>query len=307
MALLIVAPNRDTSAVRKHLQALEPQLDVRLWPELGAPQDIDFAVLWQHPPGALQALTALKAVSSYGAGVDRILADPQLPPDLPIGRISGPRLAADMAEFVSAVVIAQHRGLWGFLADQRERRWRPWAPEATPVVGILGMGKMGRTTAGVFQALGYQVHGWSRTAQETGGLHNHHGAAGLMDIAATVDYLICLLPLTATTREILNARLFAAMRRGAYLINAGRGEHLAEEDLIPAIDSGQLSGAYLDVFRQEPLPASHPFWQHPNILISPHCASFTLPREAAQLILESYHRVQRGEPPLDAIDRQRGY
>ncbi|GAB4184671.1 MAG: glyoxylate/hydroxypyruvate reductase A [Wenzhouxiangellaceae bacterium] len=307
MALLIVAPNRDTRAVREHLQQLDPQLDVRLWPDLGDPAEIDFAVLWKHPPGTLAQLPGLRAVSSYGAGVESILNDPELPPALPVGRISGPRLAADMAEFVAAVVIARHRGLWGFREDQQARRWRPWAPEQLPVIGLLGSGKMGAAVAKVFLALGYPVHAWSRSGSAPAGVEGHAGDAGLASMAGMVDYLVCLLPLTDQTRDRLNADLFARMRRGAYLINVGRGEHLVEDDLLQALDSGQLGGAYLDVFRQEPLPPAHPFWDHPQILMSPHCASYTLPREAARLMLESYQRVQRGELPLDAVDRSAGY
>lgn len=307
MAILIAAPNRDTQAVQQHLLELDPQLDVRIWPELGNLDDIDFAVLWQHPPGLLQQLPALKAISSYGAGVESILADPGLPAHLPIGRISGQRLAADMAEFVAAVVINQHRGLWGFLADQQQCRWNQWAPIATPSIGILGAGKMAQACVHVFRALNYEVHCWSRSGSGELDCHYHTGADGLHEVAQVVDYLICLLPLTPQTTGILNQTLFAQMKTGAYLINVGRGQHLIEEDLIPALDKGQLSGAYLDVFVEEPLPRSHPFWHHNKIRISPHCASFTLPLEAATLMLESYRRVQRGEPPLDEISRQAGY
>ncbi len=126
-------------------------------------------------------------------------------------------------------------------------------------------------------------------------------------MAARVDYLICLLPLTPATTGVLNQGLFKTMKPGACLINVGRGGHLVEADLIPALDGGALGYAVLDVFAEEPLPAGHPFWQHPKIYLTPHCASFTLPREAAELMLKSYRRVRRGLPPLDAVDRKRGY
>lgn len=307
MTLLIVAPNRDTHGLENHLRQMDPDLDIRIWPTLGPVEDIEFAVLWKHPQGLLAELPMLKAISSYGAGVEAILSDPDLPADLPVGRICGPRLAADMAEFLAGVVINRHRGLFGFYEDQKHGQWRPWAPEQTPVIGILGLGNMGMNAARLFLALGYVVHGWSRSGKQADNIIIHQGDDGLNNIAAAVDYLICLLPLTARTKGILNAGLFERMKSDAYLINVGRGGHLIEADLIPAIDAGCLSGAYLDVFAQEPLPADHPFWRHPRILISPHCASFTLPREAAELILRSYRRVQQGEPPLDTIDRERGY
>ncbi len=307
MALLIVAPNRDTAAVERHIWRLAPRLEVRIWPNLGKTSEIDFAVLWKHPPGLLRELPALKAVSSYGAGVEAILADPDLPPALPVGRISGPRLAADMAEYLAAVVIAQHRGLWRFYEDRKAGRWAPWAPEAMPVIGLLGIGRMGRAAARVFQVLGYPLHAWSLSGRSRRGITIHSGNEGLSAIARAADFLICLLPLTSDTAGILNAGLFAQMKRGAYLINVGRGGHLVEKDLIPALDSGQLGGAGLDVFAEEPLPAGHPFWTHPKIYLTPHCASYTLPEEAARLILKSYRRVRRGLPPLDAVDRRKGY
>lgn len=307
MTLLIVAPNRDTGAVEEHLHRLAPKLEVRVWPELGDPEEIDFAVLWRHSPGLFARLPNLRAVTSYGAGVEAILDDPSLPEGLPVGRIAGPRLAADMAEFLAGVVIARHRGLFEFRDDQRNEQWRPWAPEALPTIGVLGLGVMAKASVRVFRALGYPVHGWSRSPRRLHGVACHHGQAELPAIAAVADYLICLLPLTASTRGILNAGLFATMKPGACLINVGRGDHLVEPDLIPALDAGRLGCAVLDVFAQEPLPSGHPFWQHSKIFMTPHCASFTLPREAAELMLESYRRIQRGQPPLAAVDRQRGY
>ena len=133
------------------------------------------------------------------------------------------------------------------------------------------------------------------------------GRDGLMDLAGRVDYLICMLPLTAETRGLLDRNLFAAMRPDSTLVNVGRGGHLVEDDLLGALETGRPSHACLDVFSEEPLPADHPFWDHPAITFSPHCASYTLPAEAAERMLESYRRVRRGEPPLGQVDRRRGY
>lgn len=307
MALLIVAPNRDTGAVERHLRESDPKLDIRVWPELGNAEDIDFAVLWKHPPGLFAHLPKLRAVTSYGAGVEAILNDPDLPEGLPVGRLSGPRLASDMAEFLAGVVIARHRGLFGFRDDQRAERWQPWAPDDLPVIGLLGLGTMGAAAAKVFRALGYPVHGWSRSGRAPRGVVGHSDGAGLCKMVAAVDFLVCLLPLTPATQGILNADLFRDMKPGACLINVGRGGHLVEDDLIPALDNGSLGYAVLDVFAQEPLPAGHRFWQHPKIYLTPHCASFTLPKEAAELMLESYRRVRRGLPPLGVVERRLGY
>lgn len=307
MALLIAAPNRDTSAVVAHLKRLDPELDVRVWPELGDPAEIDFVVLWNHPRGLLGQLPALKAASSYGAGTERILADPDLPADLPVGRLAGPRLAVDMAGFLAGLVIGRHRGLFGFHDDQRRRRWRPWAPDCVPVIGLLGTGRMGECAAGVFRALAFTVLGWNRSGRGPAGMEMFHGDTGLEAMAGRSDYLICLLPLTSATRGLLDHELFSAMRPGSCLINVGRGEHLVEADLLAALKQDRPGYAFLDVFSREPLPGEHPFWSHPKVFITPHCASYTLPEEAATLMLESYRSVCAGGSPRDLVDPDSGY
>lgn len=305
--MLIVAPDRDTSAIVAHLKCLDPGVDVRVWPDPGDPEQIEFAVLWNHPHGLLRQLPALKAVTSYGAGVERILADPDLPPGLPVGRLAGPRLAAGMAGFLAGLVLGHHRGLFSFHDDQSRRRWRPWAPESEPAIGLLGTGRMGARAAGVFRALGFRVLGWSHSGRGPNGIELFHGHSGLEDMAGQSNYLICLLPLTPATRGILDGKLFSVMRPGSCLVNVGRGEHLVEADLLAALDRDRPAYACLDVFSKEPLPGDHPFWGHPKVFITPHCAGYTLPGEAAELMLESYRSVQSGGPPIEPIRREYGY
>lgn len=307
MALLIATPDRDSGELARHIRARDPEIDLRIWPHLGDPEDIEFVVAWKPPDDLFQRLPNLKAVSSLGAGVDALVANPRIPADVDIGRLAGPRLAANMAAYLVAMVVARWKRLPQFIEDQKHSRWRQWAPESPPTVGLLGMGNMGRRAAAAFAPVGFPLRGYSNSGRGPDGVTMHSGAAGLLEIAGACDYLINLLPLTAETRDILDGSLFETMPEGSTLINVGRGEHLVEDDLIEALRNDRPACAVLDVFRDEPLPGGHPFWTHPRILITPHCASITLTVEAAALAAESYRRVLNGERPLGAVDRERGY
>lgn len=307
MALLIATPGRDATELAQHIRERDPNIDLRIWPDSGDLSDITFVLAWKPPDGLFRRLPNLVAVSSLGAGVDALMNDESIPAGVQIGRLAGPRLAADMAAYLVAVVVAHWKRLPGFIQDQKLQRWNTWAPAAPPTVGLLGTGQMGRRSAAAFAALGIPVHGYSRSGRGPEGVEMHSGDQGLAEIARISDYLVNLLPLTKRTRGILDRALFAGMKEGSMLINVGRGEHLVEEDLLDALENGRPASATLDVFRQEPLPPEHPFWTHPRVFMTPHCASITLAVEAAELSVESYRRVLSGKPPLGAVDRERGY
>jgi len=307
VALLIATPDRDSDELARHIRDRDPDIDLRVWPDPGRTEDIRFALVWKPPPGLFEHLPALQAISSLGAGVDALVENPEIPSDVAIGRLAGPRLAANMAAYLVSVVVARWKRLTGFIEDQRRHRWNQWAPEQPPVIGILGTGEMGRRTAAAFVELDFPVHGYSRSGRGPDGVSMHSGVKGLHEIANASDCLINLLPLTSQTRDILDAVLFARMREGSMLINVGRGQHLVEEDLLEALEDNRPGFAVLDVFRTEPLPQDHPFWDHPRIFITPHCASITLTQEAAELAVESYHRVLAGKPPLGRVEREKGY
>ena len=175
------------------------------------------------------------------------------------------------------------------------------------LIGILGLGTLGKEVAVTLNKIGYQVKGWSRTSKVINGVQCFYGDDGLHSLLSNVDILICMLPLTAQTRGILNSDLFSRMKRGAYLINAARGSHLIEKDLLDAIDSGQISGATLDVQSIEPLPEDHPFWSHPAIKITPHIATITIAKSSAQEVAENWTRLANGEELLNVVDFQRQY
>ena len=307
MAILICAPDRSNEWLAQDLRTHLPKVDIRIWPDLGDADEIEFAVLWKHPQGLVNSLPKLQAISSLGAGIEHLINDPDIPKDLPVGRLAGPKLAHDMAIWLVGRVLADWLDFKHFDQSQQQGQWAPKPPHGRPVIGILGMGHMGRAAAEAFLGLGFDVIGWSASGQGPDGTVTHQGASGLDQVVSASDYLICLLPLTPHTRGILNARLFSNMPRGSVLINVGRGAHLIEEDLLEALVQHHPARAILDVFMTEPLPESHPFWSHPQITVSPHSAALTDPSEAALLLSQSYQRVMAGQAPIGLVDLGRGY
>ena len=309
MALLIIAPDTKTTPWVKHLSRLDPDIDIRIWPETGDVDDIEFALSWTHPHGEFKNYKNLKCIASLGAGVDHLLADPDLPAGIPITRVVQHSMAQSMSEFVILAVLNYCRQLETYRADQSQKIWKPRIPLlATDMrVGIMGLGQLGKDAAGKLQALGFPVSGWSRTPKNIEGVDCLAGSDALGIFLSQSRILICMLPLTPQTRGILNLQTFNRLPAGAYVINVARGEHLIESDLLAALDSGHLSGACLDVFTQEPLSPDHPFWDHPGIIVTPHISSITFSKSVAPQIIDNYRRSCTGQPLLHVVDPHRGY
>src|SRR6266851_8701993 len=309
MAILFRSTPAATDRWRPLLQALMPEHEIRYWPDIGDKAAIEYALVWQPEPGLLASLPNLKLIVGLGAGVDHVLGDPSLPKGVPFVRLVDPYMTEAMSEYVVLSVLRLHRQDLDYLATQRVGIWREREQKnaAERPVGILGFGTLGRDAGRKLQALGFPVAGWSRGQQQVAGFATHAGPAGLDALLAQSEILVCLLPLTAETAGILNAGTFARLRRGAGLVNAGRGGHLVEEDLIPALDAGQLGGAVLDVCREEPLLQAHPFWRHPRIILTPHIAAETHPPTAAPIIRDAIRRCEAGLPLDNRVDRARGY
>jgi glyoxylate/hydroxypyruvate reductase A len=309
MALLFCSSVDSEARWRPQLARLMPELEVRIWPEIGDPAEIDYALVWRPEAGLLASLPKLKLILSLGAGVDHILCDPYLPHSIPIVRLVDPYLADAMSEYVVLQVLRLHRQDLDYAAQQQVGIWRELDQKnaGERPVGILGFGEIGQNAGRKLKGLGFEVGLWSRREKTVEGLGGYAGSAGLPALLGRSEILVCLLPLTAETEGILNASTFALLPKGAGLINAARGGHLVEEHLVPALDSGQLSAAALDVFREEPLPAAHPFWRHPRILITPHIAGITNPKTAAPIILDNIRRFEAGRPLLNRVDPAQGY
>jgi len=309
MALLFRSSVDSETRWKPQLTRLMPELEVRIWPEIGDPAEIDYALVWRPEPGLLASLANLKLILSLGAGVDHILCDPDLPRGVPIVRLVDPYMTDAMSEYVVLQVLRLHRQDLDYHAQQEAEIWRELDQKSgvERTVGILGICELGQDAARKLTRLGFDVALWGRRPRSVEGLLGFHGSAGLTALLGRSQILVCLLPLTDETAEILNARTFSMLPKGAALVNAARGGHLVEEDLLDALGCGQLSAAVLDVFRTEPLPAGHPFWHHPRIIVTPHIAAATNPPTAAPIILDNIRRFEQGRALLHQVDVARGY
>jgi glyoxylate/hydroxypyruvate reductase A len=309
MALSIIAPQKDPQPWVEALQAAAPDLDIRVWPDDHPRAAISFVLSWKHPEGVFSEYPNLKGICSMGAGVDHLLKDSSIPDGITLMRIVDDALAQSMWEHLLAVVFRYMRNLGDYQTDQLHRRWKPtpYLRIADVRIGIMGLGQLGGMMARQFSNLGFKVSGWSNSAKAIPKVESYLGPAALPAFLAQSDILICLLPLTPATRHILNAATLRHCPSGAYLINVARGGVLAEEDLLPLLREGQLSGACLDVFEQEPLPEDHPFWSEPRILITPHIASLTEPASVAGQVLDNYRNIINGKSPMHTVSKSKGY
>ncbi|MCB1738907.1 MAG: glyoxylate/hydroxypyruvate reductase A [Gammaproteobacteria bacterium] len=292
---------------------LAPRLELRVWPDVGEPAEVDYLLAWNAAADAIRAMPNLKAVFSLGAGVDHLQEVAAELACIPVVRIKDQALTEGITEYVVYHVLGFHRHMHRYRAQQREQVWRE-LPQTRPGdrrVGILGLGVLGQDAARALVALGFDVSGWSRTPRQIEGVRCLHGDAGLDQLLRDAQILVCLLPLTEQTRGLLNRARLEGLPEGACLVNAGRGAQLVEADLISCLDSGHLEGAALDVFAREPLPPGHVFWDHPKIQITPHVASITNPDTSTRYILEQIERLNTaGVTALEAgtvVDWHRGY
>jgi glyoxylate/hydroxypyruvate reductase A len=308
MTILYAADSEDAEGWIGSMRALDPKLDFAIWPDWGDPEKIDFIIVGGRMPGDLSIFKNAKAIQSTWAGVNHLLKG-KFPAGVPIARMVDQGLSANMVEYLVYWVLDALRDGRVLRQAQREAKWLElplrWARDFP--VGILGLGTLGAATAAKLVELGFPVRGWSRTAKTVPGIQVFHGADQLGDFLKPLKLMICLLPLTNDTEGILDAKLFAGLPDGAIVVNAGRGGHTNEADLLAALDSGKLAYAVLDVFREEPLPPDHVFWRRKDIVITPHAAAITRAGTGAADILENYRRALAGEPLLNPVDPQRGY
>ena len=312
MSILLIG-DLSSSAYALWREVLTPYLPpgetLTLAAECSDKSAIEVALAANPPWGTLATYPNLRFVQSLWAGVDRLLADPALPTDITIARLVDPEMAQSMLEGTLAAVLYVHRQFPAYLHQQAAHTWRqlPQPNAAHRKVGLLGLGQMGQPVAGALTALGFNVHAWGQRPRNEPGCQYSYGEAGLDTVLSQAEILINLLPLTATTRGILNTRLFERLPRGAALINFGRGPHLQDDDLLQALGTGQLSHAVLDVFHHEPLPADHPFWSHPQITVLPHIAASTDPKTAAPIAMRNIAAFREGRELTGLVSRDRGY
>jgi glyoxylate/hydroxypyruvate reductase A len=278
------------------LRAAFPGAVVEPW-QAGAPP-ADYALVWAPPQQLLDEQTRLKALFNVAAGVDALLKL-KLPAGVPVFRLEDAGMAVQMAEYVCQAVIRVFRELEAVEADTRAGRWQQRKPRARGEfsVGVMGLGVLGQRVLAALAAFEFPLRGWGRTVHSIAGVDTFAGPAQFDAFLADCQVLVNLLPLTPETENILNRQSLMRLPVGAYLVNVARGRHLVEEDLLAALDCGHLSGALLDVFRQEPLPAEHPFWRHPRITLTPHTSARTLRRESLDQIIAKIGALEAGTPP----------
>ena len=280
------------------LRAAAPQCR---WHRDDAPFDrglIDAAVVANPKPAALANLPNLRLIQSLWAGVDKLLGDATVPTQVPLARMVDPAMNAAMAETALWAVLGLHRRFFDYAAQQARAQWRPHPQRSADEVTVLvlGAGQMGSAVTQRLTAQGYSMNAWRA-----------RDAAPLAPLLATAEIVINLLPLTPSTRGLLDARFFADLRPGASFVNLARGAHVVDADLLAALDGGRLHRAVLDVFHTEPLPAEHAFWRHPQVTVLPHAAALTDERSAAQVVAGNLRALVRGEAISHAVDRARGY
>ena len=298
--------NSDAIAWRDALRVALPQASTEVWDRDALPAD--YAVVWRPPQEFFAAQPRLKAVFNAGAGVDALLAL-RLPDGVPVVRLEDAGMAAQMAEYVVHAVLRHFRELDVYAAQAGAHEWKPQAPRSKSdfPVGVLGFGVLGEHVARSLQVLGFPVHAWTRTSKDVIAMRLFSGEAELEAFLKASRILVCLLPLTAETRSIIDRRALGLLREQGYVINVARGGHVVEKDLLEALDQGSLAGATLDVFEEEPLPPAHPFWSHPKVVVTPHISAATLRDEAIEQIARKILALERGEPISGIVEAQRGY
>lgn len=276
--------------------------------EMGDPAAIRYLAAWDPSAELLGRLSGLEVLFSVGAGIDQFDMG-KLPPHVRLVRMIEPGITEGMVEYACGAVLTLHRNLIDYRIAQREHRWAPikLVPAAARRIGVMGLGQLGQAVLGALRPFGFTLSGWSRSRHSVEGVTCHAGEAGLPGFLSGCDILICLVPLTDETRGILCRKTLSRLPRGAALINAGRGGHLVEHDLLSLLDEEHLSAAILDVTDPEPLPQDHPFWDHPRILLTPHIASMTRADSAARALIANIRRHQAGQAMEGEVTRDRGY
>ncbi|TXC70200.1 glyoxylate/hydroxypyruvate reductase A [Sphingomonas ginsenosidivorax] len=308
MKTMLVAARANADAFADRFREELP--DHRIVTEI--PEDgssIAYAVVGRLLPGLLASLPGLELVLSLNAGVEHLIASGEVPAGVPIVRMVDPGLVDGMVEWVAAQVLAWHRNLFTYREKQQRTAWEPagekLAHERT--VTVLGAGALGGPVATMLATLGFNVRGWSRTPRDLPGIATFAGTNALVKAVTGADVLVSLLPATAGTTDLIDRALLDRLARGAFVVNGGRGAAIVDADLIAALDDGQLSGAALDVFRTEPLPADDPYWQRDDVLVSPHVAAPTHVATAVSVMADSVRAWERGETPAHVVDLDRGY
>jgi len=285
-----------------------PEAQIDRW-SVALGGEADYAVVWKPPADVLPGLTRVKAVFNLGAGIDAIPDPYSIPRGVQLVRLDDAGMAEQMVEYVTYAALRCYREFGAYAGQQGDALWRPRSrlPKHEFIVGVLGAGVLGSAVARSLSSLKFPVRVWSRTMKQLAGVECFTGKEALGRFLGATRFLVCLLPLTAETRDFLDHARLSLLPPGAYLVNVARGALVVDDDLLSLLDSGHLSGATLDVFRDEPLPPQHPFWHHPRVVVTPHVSAVTLVKDSVEQIAAKIRRIEAGLPITGVVDREHGY
>jgi glyoxylate/hydroxypyruvate reductase A len=303
---MIVTTDKDTKPWVKSFQAYNPNIEIEIYPNITNKEKITFALVWSKNDIDFKEFPNLKCIASMGAGVDHILCNKTISQNIAITKIVDTQLVSSMWEYLLTAVMNVVTNHYSYIQQQKQKNWNPIKPKPLNqfTIGILGLGQLGYTVAQNFTNMNFKVKGYAHSKKD---IKNIKTYTILEEATKDTDILINLLPLTKETQGILDYHLFCSLKKGCYIINVGRGEHLIVEDLIQAIEEQKLSGATLDVFESKPLQKESSLWENDKITITPHSASITDPVSVTKQIMDNYERVYDGLEPFNKINRINGY
>ena len=312
MSILLASTDfwEDMDVWSNGLKETMPEMDVRVYPDEGDVNEVEYAVVWKHPRGILNKYPNLKAILSLGAGVDHIISDPELPEGLPIVRLVDKKLTHEMCLHSLHWVLHFHSDQYLYRIQQQSREWiqQSSVQSEDRTIGIMGLGNIGKAIGDSLINLDFKVVGWgARPKESLGGIEYYCGHEQLADFLSQTDVLINVLPLTEDTKNILTKIELAFLPKESFIINIGRGGIINESDLLTSLDSGHITAVALDVFAQEPLPENNSLWDHPLVYVTPHIAGQSNPGSAAQTIADNIRLIEKGETPYPIYSHSSGY
>lgn len=309
MSIVICFNNKDPKPWQTKLQEKLKGVDIEIYPNIKDTSKVLFALCWKADKNILSQFPNLKVAQSVGASVTHIIKNQNLPENILVTRIVDEQLSEDMFEFILTSILSYMKNFPLHQLNKKDKLWhqKTYKTIKNTTICILGLGKIGTHVAKKLQNMGFKVKGWSKTAKKINNINCLYGNESLTNAITSTDILINILPLTNETENILNLKNLSKLNKNGYLINVGRGEHLVENDLLELINSKHLSGALLDVFRTEPLPNKHPFWNCKNISITPHVAALTNVNSAIDIIVKNYENSTQGKPLTNIVSVKKGY
>jgi glyoxylate/hydroxypyruvate reductase A len=293
----------------ENMSALLPEFEIVPYKASFDADRVTYIIGWCPDARWINGFSNLKSVVSIGSGVDHIVHLEELRSDIPVIRTVSPDLIQRMKEFVVVCVLAWHRQLPAMIENQHKAEWRRYTADTAEAinVGVMGFGRMGSATAEALSHLGYRVSVWASSPRPDIGYAYFHGSAQLYEFAEQNNVVVCQLPLTKSTQDILDYRFLTRIRKNGCLVNVGRGGHLVDNDLFKALEEGYLSAAFLDVFRTEPLPPDSPFWSAPKVFVTCHSAAYISPEAGPKVIAKNIKLFEAGEPVSPLYRRDLGY